>query len=98
MAQVEELHKRQAMDTATILERDDDNTQRVLDRIDNVKDQFEETAKKVLVLGWRSRAGALCRRRSHRPGDRLVDADRRIDTSPALPATWHFTQGDSDVY
>ena len=54
---IEMLHRDrevQARDTASIIARDDLNTQRIIEKLDDIKDQAEETLKKFLVL-WMAR-------------------------------------------
>jgi hypothetical protein len=46
---LETLQTTQDADTATILARDDANTQRILDTIDSIKTQVEESLRKVLL-------------------------------------------------
>jgi hypothetical protein len=46
---LETLQATQTADTATILARDDANTQRILDTIDSIKTQVEESLRKVLL-------------------------------------------------
>jgi len=45
----DESQKQASRNTAQIIARDDYNTQRVLDKIDDIKTQMEETLKKVLA-------------------------------------------------
>jgi hypothetical protein len=47
---LENLEIQQANDTAAILARDDANTQRILDTIDSIKTQVEESLQKALAL------------------------------------------------
>lgn len=50
LASMEELHKRQGADTALINERDDFNTQRIMDRLEQIVEDAEKTGKQVLVM------------------------------------------------
>ena len=52
---LEMMQMQQAADTAAILARDDYNTQRILDTIDSIKTQVEESLQKVLFLWLRRR-------------------------------------------
>ena len=52
---LEALQTQQANDTAAILARDDANTQRILDMIDSIKTQVEESLQKTLFLYLRRR-------------------------------------------
>ena len=61
-AQLEALAAQQAQDTATLLARDDANTQRIIDTIDSIKTQVEESLQKALVL-------ILAHRRRDEPTD-----------------------------
>jgi len=54
-AQLQALQTQQADDTATILAHDDYNTQRILDTIDSIKTQVEESLQKALVIYLRRR-------------------------------------------
>lgn len=47
---LETLEIQQANDTAAILARDDANTQRILDTIDSIKTQVEESLQKALAI------------------------------------------------
>jgi len=52
---LENLEIQQANDTAAILARDDANTQRILDTIDSIKTQVEESLQKFLLIYLRRR-------------------------------------------
>ena len=52
---LETLGAQQANDTAAILARDDANTQRIIDLIDGIKTQVEESLQKALFLYLRRR-------------------------------------------
>jgi len=52
---LETMQIQQANDTAAILARDDANTQRILDTIDSIKTQVEESLQKFLLIYLRRR-------------------------------------------
>lgn len=49
-ATLERMQETQARDTAMIIARDDLNTQRIMDELHRIVEQFEATAQKILVL------------------------------------------------
>lgn len=52
---LEMMQMQQAADTSAILARDDYNTQRILDTMDSIKTQVEESLQKALVIYLRRR-------------------------------------------
>ena len=50
LAELERMQETQARDTAMIIARDDLNTQRIMDELHRIVEEFEATAKKVLAV------------------------------------------------
>jgi hypothetical protein len=57
--QMDDLAKRQASDTAVIIERDDFNTQKIQENLDRIVNDMEESLKKVMLILLANRDGSI---------------------------------------